>query len=403
MNKFLAAFKFYFLEGFKAKSYLITLAIMCIGVIALSSLGNVDSTSKDDIAFVNTSAYQIDVKALEKKLETVNIKTHKQEDVADLRKDIENRKIDGIFVVTEKDGKPVIEESYNTFPNRDMRMALSEVLQGQYMQKVMKEGNVSPEVLSKLLSTIEIKEDVVKDASKTFGMVYIFVILMYMFILMFGQNIGTSIASEKSSRVTEVMLSKIPPMPLLYAKITSLLALAFIQIGALVAAFFVSRGLGLIESNQLELFGSMLIDLNSLTPFILLMFVLYFLLGYLIYATMYAAAGSLVSRVEDLQTAIMPIVMVVIVAFGIGMFSMTNPTHIVVKIGSYIPFFSPIVTFSRIIAGEAGALEITITLVLLLATIMILNKFVSRIYLNGIMNYSEKFSWKRAISFAKKH
>ena len=98
----------------------------------------------------------------------------------------------------------------------------------------------------------------------------------------------------------------------------------------------------------------------------------------------------------------LPISILIIAAFFISLKSLGDPNSTIVVISSYVPFFTPMVTFSRFVAGETGMLEIMITLAGLLATIGILSAVTSRIYVNGVMNYSDKVKFKDLAKFIKR-
>jgi ABC-2 type transport system permease protein len=117
---------------------------------------------------------------------------------------------------------------------------------------------------------------------------------------------------------------------------------------------------------------------------------------------LYAAVGAVVSKTEDLQTVATPIIFLAMGALFISIQALTDPNSTLVLISSYIPFFTPMVTFSRIVAGEAGAIEISTTLAILVVTIVIINWIASRIYVNGVMNYSDKVKFKDLAKFMKR-
>lgn len=266
-------------------------------------------------------------------------------------------------------------------------------VQNNYLSNTMEENNVAETTASLLLTPITIDTEVLKDTSSTFGIVYIFVMLMYFFIIFYGQSIATNIASEKSSRVMEVMLPKVKPIYMMYGKIFATLTTGILQLLFVVATFVFCYLLGWINLQGESLFG-LEIDFSNLSFTTILFFFVYFILGYTLYAILYASTGAVVSRMEDLPSVTMPVMMCVIAALFIGIKSMIDPTSVLVTISSYIPFFSPIVTYARMVVGEASWIEISVTIILITATIFIINKFASRLYVNGVMNYKGKVTFK---------
>lgn len=198
----------------------------------------------------------------------------------------------------------------------------------------------------------------------------------------------------------EVMIPKVKPLTMMYAKILAVVSTALLQLIILACGYLVPYLLGWIDLENGSLFG--VIDVTKLDAKIIGMFLIYFVTGYFLYAMMYAAAGAVVSKTEDLQGVMLPISILIIAAFFISLKSLGDPNSTIVVISSYVPFFTPMVTFSRFVAGETGMLEIMITLAGLLATIGILSAVTSRIYVNGVMNYSDKVKFKDLAKFIKR-
>lgn len=187
----------------------------------------------------------------------------------------------------------------------------------------------------------------------------------------------------------------------MYAKILAVVSTALLQIVILACGYLIPYVLGWVNLENASLFG-VPIDFTKLDVKVISMFLIYFVTGYLLYAMMYAAAGAVVSKTEDLQAVSFPVMILIMAAFFISIKSLGDPNSTIVVISSYIPFFTPMVTFSRVVAGEAGTLEISIKLAILLVTIGILNVVTSRIYVNGVMNYSDKVKFKDLAKFIKR-
>ncbi|WHI59993.1 ABC transporter permease [Mammaliicoccus lentus] len=279
---------------------------------------------------------------------------------------------------------------------------LTQKIQQVGINKTIADSNVNPEVAAKLVTPVPVENKALKDTTGTVGIVYIFVILMYLLILGQGQMIANTITAEKASRVMEIMIPKVKPIYMMYGKILVQLVTGLVQIVIMLLGFLASYSLGWIDGKQFSFFGFD-IDLSNLTGIVVASFIIYFILGYLLYAIGYAAVGAVVSRTEDLGSVSFPIIMCIMVAFFIGISSIFNPASTLVVVSSYIPITSPIVTFSRIVSGEAGYAEMGITIVILLASIAIINHLASRIYVNGVMNYSGKVKFKDVIQMAQKH
>jgi len=406
MRKFSHVFSFYFREAFLSKKSLIMSAILFLIVFGIFAFNHFTSSNdknkdKDKIAVVTeSSTYKIQKEELTKLLPSAKLTIGSKEDFNKLHKQVEEGELDGLFRITEKNGVPEVTYMFNGFASETNSTIIASYLKGKYMAVTVAKHNVSPEIAQQLQTEISVKQEAIKDRSASAGIAYFFIFALYMFIVAFGSTIAMNIASEKASRVMEVMIPKVKPLTMMYAKILAVVSTALLQLVILACGYLVPYLLGWVDLENGSLFG--VIDVTKLDAKIIGMFLIYFVTGYFLYAMMYAAAGAVVSKTEDLQGVMLPISILIIAAFFISLKSLGDPNSTIVVISSYVPFFTPMVTFSRFVAGETGMLEITITLAGLLATIGILSAVTSRIYVNGVMNYSDKVKFKDLAKFIKR-
>ncbi|PGK34307.1 sodium export permease [Bacillus anthracis] len=406
MRKFSHVFSFYFRESFLSKKSLITSAILFLIVFGIFAFNHFTSSNdknkdKDKIAVVTeSSTYKIQKEELAKLLPSAKLTIGSKEDFNKLHKQVEEGELDGLFRVTEKNGVPEVTYMFNGFASETTSTIIASYLKGQYMTVTVAKHNVSPEIAQQLQTDISVKQEAIKDRSASAGIAYFFIFALYMFIIAFGSAIAMNIASEKASRVMEVMIPKVKPLTMMYAKILAVVSTALLQLGILACGYLVPYLLGWVDLENGSLFG--VIDVTKLDAKVIGMFLIYFVTGYFLYAMMYAAAGAVVSKTEDLQGVMLPVSILIMAAFFISLKSLGDPNSTIVVISSYVPFFTPMVTFSRFVAGEASMLEIMITLAGLLATIGILSAVTSRIYVNGVMNYSDKVKFKDLAKFIKR-
>src|SRR5699024_10502898 len=202
------------------------------------------------------------------------------------------------------------------------------------------------------------KTDEELDAAR--GIVYVMLFVLYMAVIIYGQMIATDVATEKSSRVMEILISSASPVTHMFAKIIGIALLGITQM----AILFV-YSLMMFRSKSSEVSTMMLQEFGFTSENISLYAyaLLFFILGYLLYATIAAMLGSLVSRVEDVQQLTMPLVFLVMIAFFIAMFGLVVPDAKFITITSYIPFFTPMIMFLRIGMLDIAAWEIILSIV----------------------------------------
>lgn len=249
-------------------------------------------------------------------------------------------------------------------------------------------------------------------------------LLLYFFIFAYGSMIMMSVIEEKTNRIVEIVISSVKPFQLMTGKIigTSLAGLTqfivwgflFFVFSTIISSIFgitsmpstasdaqvmlsASEGSG-ISSGSLEMISAFV---NLPLTNILIAFVLYFLGGYLLYASIFAAIGAAVDNQTDAQQFLMPITIVLIVALYIGILTVPeDPNGIVAQIFSFIPLTSPIVMMMRIPHGVPIFEQIISILILFLSVILII-WIAAKIYRIGILMYGKKPSYKELIKWLK--
>lgn len=236
-----------------------------------------------------------------------------------------------------------------------------------------------------------------KDGSKTFFYTYILVFALYIAILMYGQLVATSIATEKSSRAMEMLITSAKPESLMFGKIIGSGLAGLIQLSAILifGAVFWLLNKDLWGENQA------VNSIFSIPSYLLFFMILFFMLGFFIYAFLFGAVGSLASRVEDINTTTMPIIMVFIVAFIIVMTSMVNGNvdSTIMIIASYVPLTSPMAMFVRISMSEVSPIAIFVSVAILIASTVGIGYLSSKIYRAGVLMYGKP---PKLTSFLKK-
>jgi len=248
--------------------------------------------------------------------------------------------------------------------------------------------------------------------------------LLFMFIIIYGNMIMRSVIEEKTSRIIEVIISSVKPMKLLLGKIFGTTLAGITQFTVWVILLFtlmlvVPMILGIDtstvstpqeqmvmaqtgEGGMDTIVRDILVEINNLPiTNLVIMFVLFFIGGYLLYASLYAAIGAAVDSETDTQQFMMPILMPLILAVYVGFFTVIdNPHGTVSQVFSYIPFTSPVVMLMRIPFGVPIWQQI-LSVVILFATFMGTVWFASKIYRVGILMYGKKPSYKEIIKWLK--
>ena len=229
-----------------------------------------------------------------------------------------------------------------------------------------------------------------EDFGGAFILAYAVVILTFMAILTYGNWVAQSVAEEKSGRVMELLITAATPRQLLIGKVAGTGAAGLSQYVVIIAAAVIGYLVGGPISNALGVAGDSPISLPDLNPTMVLTFGAFFVLGFLLYATLYAAAGSMVSRVEDAQQAAGPLIFLAIAGYFIAFTGLNDPDAQWVVVLSVVPFFSPYLMPARMLLTSPSAGEILLALVLLVLTLALALAIASRIYSAGVLLYGQR-------------
>lgn len=213
-------------------------------------------------------------------------------------------------------------------------------------------------------------------------------ILIYLSLLVGGQMVAQGVVEEKSSRVVELLLATVRPWELMAGKVAGIGALGLIQI-----VLYGVVGVGLASA-----LGVLTLAISAAAGTVIWLIVWY-LIGFIMYAFAFAGAGALVSRQEDAAGVVMPITSVVIVGYVIGISILpSDPTNSFAEVMSVIPIFSPMIMPMRLAMGGVPAWEAALSVALALAMIPLLAVISGRMYRNGVVHSGSRMALRRALA-----
>jgi ABC-2 type transport system permease protein len=230
------------------------------------------------------------------------------------------------------------------------------------------------------------------------------IIFLLLAVVLYGQWVAMSVAEEKSNRVMEIIISAATPFQLLGGKVLGVGGLGLVQLlAAAIPAILAFALQGPIAQAILGAPPSALELPQVLTPGVIGAFVLFFILGYLLYSVLYAAAGSLVSRMEDVNNVVAPMSMIGVVGYLIAIYvsiGLLPADAAWVTALSYVPFVSPYLMLSRVIAGQAGLPEVALAAAILVVSIIVMLWLAARVYSAGVLMYGQQPSIRRLVATA---
>ena len=265
-----------------------------------------------------------------------------------------------------------------------------EILRNMYSMNAMVSSGMSEEEAQAALSA-EIEHEIEslgKDQMQNFFYTYIMIFALYMVILLYGQMVATNVATEKSSRAMEFLITSAKPVSMMFGKVVASCLAGFIQILVVFGSSILFYNL-----NQEHWEGNIIVASIFDMPLNLLAYMLiFFVLGFFVYAFMFGAIGSTASKVEDINTSVMPVTLLFVAGFIVVMMSMSsgNIDSLLMRICSYVPFTSPMAMFTRIAMSTVPFYEILISIVILIASVTGIGIISAKIYRVGVLLYGTK-------------
>ncbi|WP_338780841.1 ABC transporter permease [Metabacillus sp. FJAT-52054] len=416
MSKFWVVMLYTYQNKVKSKSFLITTGISLLLIFGISNLQNVmemfNKNEPKKIAVIDEGGslfepFRQNAEALDKDLEIKQ--SSENEDT--LKKQVLDGKLDA-YVVLKSDAEGMPEGTFNAESVVDSGFAysLDQSLQQTKVAIGTEKLGVDTAQISKLLAPVEMEKNALQENAKSEeelnqarGLVYVMLFVIYFSVITYASMIAMEVATEKSSRVMEILISSISPIQQMFAKILGIALVSLTQLAIMIGVGFLAVK---DKMAQIDAMSGGVMGISNTSPATIAYCFIFFLLGYFLFATLAAFLGSLVSRIEDVQQMITPMIFIVVAGFMIAMFNLGNPDNTFVTVTSFIPFFAPMIMFLRVGMLDVPFWQVGLSIFILIASIYLLAYFGSRVYKGGVLMYGSSSSLKdikKAISIGKDH
>ncbi|WP_019153364.1 ABC transporter permease [Robertmurraya massiliosenegalensis] len=404
MNNFWIILSHTYMSKVKTKSFVVTTILTLAIVVGLSNMTNIieffNKDAQEKIAVMDETNQLLE--PLQEQLNVMDseiILEQYDKELADGEKAVEEGEYSGLLVLEFDEGSlPVATYKSMSISDTNSSSALQSGLQQIKTQMAANQINLSQEQLAALYEPVPMERVALAENAKTEeelnqarGLVYVLLFVIYFAVIMYANMIAMEVATEKSSRVMEILISSVSPIKQMFAKILGIGLLSLTQMALLlgVGYFSIKQNLDSMEGGFFDAFGFGDVPVST----IIYAFI-FFILGYFLYATLAAFLGSLVSRIEDIQQMITPMTLLVVAGFMIAMFGLGKPDASFVTATSYIPFFTPMLMFMRVGMLTLPAWEPILGIVILLVSIIVLAIFGARVYKGGVLLYGKTSSFK---------
>nr|WP_300005565.1 ABC transporter permease [Tissierella sp.] len=406
MREFFVVLKFELLNFIKNKAFIISTAILVAMIVIGLSVPTIKATFFDngspeeegsvpgledleDFGYIDQSGGKIDIKILKENFIGGRLKEFSSRE--DLDKEVKAGNIEGGFILEDSlKYKYVIQNNEMiNYTEGLFEDALTETYRIEEFEKI----GIDYSSVDKLIKPEIEYENIVlgKDSVNNYLYTYILVFGLYFIIILYGQLIASAVASEKSNRAMEVLVTSTKAVNLIFGKVIAGALAGFSQFFLVIAA-----GLITYKINR-EAWNGSLDFLFDIPAEVLMNFAIFGVLGYLFYAFIFGALGALVSRTEDISASATPITIIFVGVFMISMIGMQNTESMLLKVASFVPFSSFMAMFVRVSMGSVEIWEVIISLVLLALSTVLIGILAAKIYRMGTLRYGNPIKLKDAL------
>lgn len=297
-----------------------------------------------------------------------------------------------VLSVTEKDGMPFISFYEKSFMSGVPTDEIVRVLSKSYVAGILAESGVEAGLIESAVSDLQYTLETVSEsdfAGYTLGIVITMIIFFAVYF--YGYGVSMSIATEKASRVMETLIVSTKPASVLLGKCLGmgLLGLCQLAVFLLVGSF----GYKFLLPENFTIMG-MPLEFTNFTPGVALLILCYFLLGYALYALMNSVCGAMVNRIEDLNSAMMPVVLVSMISFYCSYITVIADSPSMKRLVSLIPFTSPFALPFRLLNETVPAGELVLSLALLVVTGVLVAFISVKLYSASVLHYGSRLKFK---------
>ncbi len=237
-------------------------------------------------------------------------------------------------------------------------------------------------------------EETHQDEGSAFLFAMTLIMILYMMVVIYGQQTLTGVIEEKSSRVVEVILSSVPARNLMFGKVMGIGLAGLTQVAIWTATIFYLSGRGVTVAG-------FTLDGSSFTPVILISFLVFFLLGFFLFAMLYAGVGALCNTVQESQQFATPIVMFAVIPMLLLSMILRTPDAPVAVALSLFPLFSPILMFMRVCLQTPPLWQIVLSWVLMGVSIWLLSRLAGKLYRVGVLAHGSAPTWKSVVKMLR--
>ena len=401
MKDILTVMKFTIKDMVKRKSFIISTLIILVLIVIGFNIPNIIKNIKvedtgDKLLIVdNENIFEGNLELLKQMSLDYEIEIGKA-NFDEIKTKIENEEIEEAIMIEKQENNIKIRYIVeNTTMMEEVPETLVNAINSLYTNMQISKLGLTTEELQSITPNFEFsleQTEEEKASGNILAMMLMSIVLFYA-IYFCAYQVSSSITTEKTSKIMETLVTSTSPRTIVLGKTIGIGIVGLLQMIVIVGTALISAE-AFIEPELLD----SILDMSNITPYLGIITIIYFVLGYFAYALLYALTGSTVSKPEDIQSANTPVAILAVIGFYLSYFTMMNPTSELNVFASLFPISSPFCMPFRIMMGLATVADVAISIAILIVTILIIARVAIKIYSNAILNYGTKMSFKDIVN-----
>ena len=395
-------------EAIKRKSFIISMIIIIALIVIGFNVPNIlnkvlgNSDDKEKVLIIDAdnifSESLIKIGDSEEDYDFTIIKESISQD--EIKQKLKNNEYDSCLVFQKEDNAIKIDYVVESMmAGQTVPEELIQNFSTQYTAVQIQKAGITQEQMQKMFTNFDVNVIQTDENAADAGNIVVSMILclvLFYAIYFCAYQVSTSITTEKTSKIMETLVTSTSPKVIVLGKTIGIGIVGICQV-VVISAVAVFSAKTFLPTDILK----NVFDMSALTPTFYITTLVYFLLGYIMFALLYALTGSMVSKPEDIQSANTPVALLAVVGFYLAYFSMMNPASNINKFAAIFPFSSPFCLPFRILVKSATTSEIVTSVIVLIVCILLIAKISIKIYSEAILNYGTKMNLKNILKIYK--
>ena len=404
MKDILTVMKFTIKDMVKRKSFIISTLIILLLIVIGFNVPNIIKSIKgenagDKLLIVdNENIFEGNLDLLKQANLGYEIETGSAT-FEEIKTKIENEEISEAIIIEKQETNIKIRYIVeNTTMMEEVPETLVNAINSLYTNMQINKLGLTEEELQSIVPNFEFSLEQTEEekANGNILVMMLMSIVLFYAIYFCAYQVSSSITTEKTSKIMETLVTSTSPRTIVLGKTIGIGIVGLLQMILIVGtALLCSKAF--LDAEVLNA----ALDMSNITPYLGIVTIVYFILGYFEYSLLYALTGSTVSKPEDIQSANTPVAILAVIGFYLSYFTMMNPTSELNLFASLFPISSPFCMPFRIMMGLATGKDVAISIVILIITILLIAKVAIKIYSNAILNYGTKMSFKDIVNMYK--